>query len=301
MTDKASPADSRPPAREGDSMDRRRTGARAALAASVLAGALALSGCGGITFGKNTSATPSAAQGTTSCRTDPRDARADARGTRPTTPATTTTTPSPTTTTVKPKPTSKPTPPKPQADAHGGRHAASRATRAPTSRRSSSGSRPSGYWNGSADGVYGGLTSQAVMALQKAAGLGRDGVLGPATRRALQNGVRPQSPHRWHRHRDRQVPPAPARRPWRQGHDDPQHEHRQRRAATPARARPGSPRPRRAPSAPSARSTTSTRVRSATCGDRATSTVGSRCTGRATSPVTPPRTAARASATRRWT
>jgi hypothetical protein len=50
-----------------------------------------------------------------------------------------------------------------------------------------------GYWNGSADGVYGGLTSQAVMALQKAAGLGRDGVFGPATRRALQNGVRPQS------------------------------------------------------------------------------------------------------------
>jgi lipoprotein-anchoring transpeptidase ErfK/SrfK len=31
------------------------------------------------------------------------------------------------------------------------------------------------------------------MALQKAAGLGRDGVYGPATRRALQNGVRPQS------------------------------------------------------------------------------------------------------------
>ena len=31
------------------------------------------------------------------------------------------------------------------------------------------------------------------MALQKAAGLGRDGVFGPATSRALQNGVRPQS------------------------------------------------------------------------------------------------------------
>jgi lipoprotein-anchoring transpeptidase ErfK/SrfK len=50
-----------------------------------------------------------------------------------------------------------------------------------------------GYWLGTPDGTYGGLTSQAVMALQKAAGLGRDGVFGPATRRALQTGVRPHS------------------------------------------------------------------------------------------------------------
>jgi hypothetical protein len=50
-----------------------------------------------------------------------------------------------------------------------------------------------GYWNGSADGQYGNLTTQAVMALQKAAGIGRDGVFGPATRRALEAGVRPHS------------------------------------------------------------------------------------------------------------
>jgi hypothetical protein len=50
-----------------------------------------------------------------------------------------------------------------------------------------------GYWNGGADGTYGFLTSQAVMALQKAAGIGRDGVFGPATARALANGVRPAS------------------------------------------------------------------------------------------------------------
>jgi hypothetical protein len=50
-----------------------------------------------------------------------------------------------------------------------------------------------GYWLGAPDGTYGGLTVQAVMALQKAAGLGRDGVYGPATRRALMAGVRPQS------------------------------------------------------------------------------------------------------------
>jgi hypothetical protein len=50
-----------------------------------------------------------------------------------------------------------------------------------------------GYWNGTPDGEYGLLTAQAVMALQKAAGLGRDGVYGPSTRRALQAGTAPQS------------------------------------------------------------------------------------------------------------
>jgi hypothetical protein len=50
-----------------------------------------------------------------------------------------------------------------------------------------------GYWNGAADGQFGDLTAQAVLALQKTAGLGRDGVYGPATRRALLAGVRPHS------------------------------------------------------------------------------------------------------------
>jgi hypothetical protein len=50
-----------------------------------------------------------------------------------------------------------------------------------------------GYWNGAPDGSFGQLTEQAVMALQKAAGLGRDGVFGPSTRRALDAGVRPSS------------------------------------------------------------------------------------------------------------
>lgn len=48
-----------------------------------------------------------------------------------------------------------------------------------------------GYWVGATDGVYGTATSQAVMALQKVAGLGRDGVLGPQTRAALDKGIRP--------------------------------------------------------------------------------------------------------------
>lgn len=48
-----------------------------------------------------------------------------------------------------------------------------------------------GYWLGTPDGSYGYLTSQAVMALQKTAGLGRDGVYGPASNKALDSGIRP--------------------------------------------------------------------------------------------------------------
>lgn len=43
------------------------------------------------------------------------------------------------------------------------------------------------YWVGPADGVYGLLTEQAVMALQGAEGLQRDGIFGPKTRRAMRN------------------------------------------------------------------------------------------------------------------
>lgn len=50
-----------------------------------------------------------------------------------------------------------------------------------------------GYWLGPADGEFGALTQQAVYALQKAAGLTRDGVVGPHTRAALTAGVRPHA------------------------------------------------------------------------------------------------------------
>jgi len=50
-----------------------------------------------------------------------------------------------------------------------------------------------GYWNGKADGNFGSLTQQAIFAVQKAAGLGRDGVVGPKTQRALDQGVRPKA------------------------------------------------------------------------------------------------------------
>lgn len=48
-----------------------------------------------------------------------------------------------------------------------------------------------GYWLGTPRGVYDDNTVHAVTALQKAAGLSRDGVLGAKTRAALAAGVRP--------------------------------------------------------------------------------------------------------------
>jgi peptidoglycan hydrolase-like protein with peptidoglycan-binding domain len=50
-----------------------------------------------------------------------------------------------------------------------------------------------GYWNGKADGTFGSLTQQAVYAVQKAAGLTRDGVVGPKTQKAIDDGVRPKA------------------------------------------------------------------------------------------------------------
>ena len=48
-----------------------------------------------------------------------------------------------------------------------------------------------GYWLGAADGTFGDATQQAVYAFQKAAGIGRDGVVGPVTQAALAQGVVP--------------------------------------------------------------------------------------------------------------
>lgn len=49
-----------------------------------------------------------------------------------------------------------------------------------------------GYWLGRPDGVFGETTEQAVYALQKVAGIGRDGLVGPQTRAALARGVVPK-------------------------------------------------------------------------------------------------------------
>jgi lipoprotein-anchoring transpeptidase ErfK/SrfK len=48
-----------------------------------------------------------------------------------------------------------------------------------------------GYFLPEVDGAFGPQTQQAVWALQKAAGLGRDAVVGPKTRQALEDGARP--------------------------------------------------------------------------------------------------------------
>ena len=49
-----------------------------------------------------------------------------------------------------------------------------------------------GYWLGTPDGQFGDSTEQAVWALQKAAGISRSGIVGPATQVALAQGVVPQ-------------------------------------------------------------------------------------------------------------
>ncbi len=48
-----------------------------------------------------------------------------------------------------------------------------------------------GYWLGTPDGRFGDATEQAVYALQKAAGITRDGIVGPVTEHALAEGVVP--------------------------------------------------------------------------------------------------------------
>lgn len=50
-----------------------------------------------------------------------------------------------------------------------------------------------GYWLGEPDGSFGSLTQQAVWALQKSAGISRDGVVGPRTAKALADGIRPRA------------------------------------------------------------------------------------------------------------
>ncbi len=48
-----------------------------------------------------------------------------------------------------------------------------------------------GYWLGTPSGTFGDSTQQAVYAIQKAAGITRDGVVGPITEGALARGVLP--------------------------------------------------------------------------------------------------------------
>ncbi|GAA2733780.1 hypothetical protein GCM10009867_12450 [Pedococcus aerophilus] len=185
-----------------------------ALAAGLLAATTVLAGCGVVSISDPRS---SAAEPAASSPVEPAPVAPETGSTQepspevplpsvttsvpstagPTTPAPSTTTPSPTSTSTAPKPAPKPTTsapatpkPKPVPTEGDTLHVGDSGpyVRSVQQRLTSL-----GYWNGSADGQFGMLTAQAVMALQKAAGLGRDGVYGPSTRAALKNGVRPQS------------------------------------------------------------------------------------------------------------
>jgi Putative peptidoglycan binding domain/L,D-transpeptidase catalytic domain len=50
-----------------------------------------------------------------------------------------------------------------------------------------------GYWLGAVDGAFSDLTRQAVVAIQKVAGLSRDGICGPLTWSRVDAGVRPHA------------------------------------------------------------------------------------------------------------
>ena len=116
--------------------------------------------------------------------TETSDGRPTTTTERPTTTApsttTTTTTAPPTTTTTVPPTTTTTAPPDPAADGTLELGEGGPAVLALQRRMVDL-----GYWLGSADGNYGQLTRQAVMAFQKAEGLGRDGVAGPITQGRL--------------------------------------------------------------------------------------------------------------------
>ncbi len=158
-----------PPSPGSPSGNRRRRLAVGAGAVVVVIGmGAALSGSGGDTETSDRQpATTTEAPSTT-----------DTPTTTTTAPATTTTAP-PTTTTVPPTTTTT-APPDPAADGTLELGEGGPAVLAFQQRLVDL-----GYWLGSADGNYGQLTRQAVMAFQKAEGLGRDGVAGPVTQGRL--------------------------------------------------------------------------------------------------------------------
>ena len=96
-----------------------------------------------------------------------------------------------------------------------------------------------GYWLGAADGAFGDLTRQAVVAVQKVAGLARDGVCGPATWARVDAGVRPAAhTTKEPRRRDRQEDPDPGPGQRRGRPVDLQHQHRVRAHVPPGRQGP---------------------------------------------------------------
>jgi len=154
------------------------TGAAVLLLAALGVGG-ALAGSGGDT--ETSDRQPATTEAPTSTDTT-------APPTTTTAPPPTTTTAPPTTTTTAPPTTTTTAPPDPAADGTLELGEGGQAVLALQQRLVDL-----GYWLGSADGHYGQLTRQAVMAFQKAEGLGRDGVAGPATQGRLASAGRQSS------------------------------------------------------------------------------------------------------------
>ncbi len=169
-------------------MTRTARSARSAFGAAVVAAVVTLGGCG-LVGGPSAAGTSSAPSSAASATTDPPTSTASATTDSPTAPAsapTTSTGPASTATaTASPSPTATATTPKDRTMLRAGDKGED--VLALQKRLSAA-----GYWLGSPDGVFGGLTVQAVYAAQKAAGLGRDGVVGPRTMKAVTDAVRPR-------------------------------------------------------------------------------------------------------------
>ena len=160
------------------------TRGRAATAAASVAAATLLAGCG---FSPSwTGAEPAAQAPSASASADPTPSTSTPTPTvTPTPTLVPTPTPSPTVTTPSPTPTPTKTV-KPRTSLRYGDQG--EKVLALQKRLSNL-----GYWLGTPDGSFGSLTQQAVFAFQKAAGVSRDGVVGPRTKRALADGIRPRA------------------------------------------------------------------------------------------------------------
>ncbi|ARU53899.1 murein L,D-transpeptidase [Cellulosimicrobium cellulans] len=170
---------------------RRGRGGRAASLAvvSTLVAALALAGCQAglpdLEPGRTPSATADGSATTEPASPSPTETTPEPTQT-PTPEPTETPDPEPSTPPPAPEPTPEP-PPAPVEPAELARGATGDRVVALQQRLADL-----GYFIGAPDGDFGGGTQQAVWALQKAAGLSRDGVVGPATQAALDQGVTPQ-------------------------------------------------------------------------------------------------------------
>lgn len=172
------------------------TRGRVVTAVGAAALTVSLVGCGGVTWtpddvagvdarGASTPSTSAAPLEPLLPTATPTPSASTTSGPRVTPTPRTTPTPAPSASTrSKPKPSATPEAPKPRTDLRLGDHGPKVLA---VQRRLSD----LGYWLGEPDGRYGSLTQQAVWALQKAAGISRDGRIGPRTQRALDRGVQP--------------------------------------------------------------------------------------------------------------